>query len=394
VSLSEQAVADAEIYHRLATSIRVARDPRAHDAIWTAGREEGTAVRVRTEDGRLGFAAAAAAPARCVPSLLDRARTLARSCSVDARWAAGGDDPAVDRDGGAHEPPAAPEVAAWLEAAIERVADVTPGAAVEDAWVEIASTCESLVASGLRASRLRRRYWALLVPRDREGRVESPVQIAGRRWPPDTGAFASALADRRGPAGEPAAPPRRAAALVLAPEPAAALVLALTRSAAAGPDGGRLREGMRWIDEPGSPLALFGGSFDDAGFPTRSRTIAGDGPDREPIDGPGTYRRPSFREEPRPLPSRIAVPAVPVALEGGGVLATDLRIHPLGRSWALVIEGSLLDGDRPVRPIRSTVLRVDPLELLGRLVGTIGPARESYRGVRTPALVLADIVFR
>jgi hypothetical protein len=95
------------------------------------------------------------------------------------------------------------------------------------------------------------------------------------------------------------------------------------------------------------------------------------------------------------LPSRLAVDAPPAeAAAWSGVLVTALRVHPLGRVWGLAIEGSLLDGGRPVRPIVPTVVRAEPADLVRRCLGGVGPTRESYRGVATPALWFADLPSR
>jgi hypothetical protein len=384
-----------EVYHRRTLSLRVVRRAGTDEAAWTIGCEEGTALRVR-EAGAVGFAAAAGAPEHVARPLLREALDHARPRVEDGSWSEG-DTARSDHDDGGGELPPEPEVAEWLRAAIERAEDAAPGTRADEAWVEVALTCESLAGpEGLLTSRSRRRYWAFVAPRERTRRLCPPAMVAGRRWPPDTGALAVGLADRRCPAGDPVTAPRGDIPLLVAPEAAATLVLALCRALCIGTDGPAVAGGPGWsvVDEPEHPAALSGGSFDDAGFPTRPRRIAGVGA-TESLAGSGCWRRPSYRDEPRTLPSRLAVDAPPAeAAAWSGVLVTALRVHPLGRVWGLAIEGSLLDGGRPVRPIVPTVVRAEPADLVRRCLGGVGTTRESYRGVATPALWFADLPSR
>ena len=385
-----------EIYHRVAISVRVALRPGSDTTVRTVGREEGTAVRVRDDSPGSGFATASGGGERTAEHLVCVATGHARPGRAGDSWAEGG-APRVDHDEGAHALPPVPEVEEWLAAATERIRDSASGVQVDEAWVETASTCESLAGpAGLRASRLRRRHWALVLPRERSGRAGPPVIVAGRRWPPDMVLFCNALEDRRGPVGDHVAPPRDGGPLLVAPEPAATLVLALVRALYLGREAPPPAGGPGWslVDDPGSRDALFGGSHDDAGFPTRRRRIAGPRGTPETIDGPGTYRRPSYREEPRPMPSRLAIDAPAMDAPDRGVLVTSLRVHPMGADWVLEIEGSVLDQGRPVRRIRPAVVRTDPADLVRRCTGAIGPIRESFRGVATPALVFDALTVR
>jgi hypothetical protein len=142
-------------------------------------------------------------------------------------------------------------------------------------------------------------------------------------------------------------------------------------------------------DDPERRGALFGGSFDDAGFLTERRPLAGF-PESRRADGPGWFRRPSYREEPRASPSCLFVEPPAAEPPRDGVLVTTLRVHPLGREWAIAIEGCLLDEGVPVATLRPGIVRADPADLVRGCAGGVGPVRESYRGVATPALRFDD----
>jgi hypothetical protein len=152
----------------------------------------------------------------------------------------------------------------------------------------------------------------------------------------------------------------------------------------------------RVVDDPGHTMALFGGSFDDAGFAT-GRTPLADGQRAVGrIAGKGHFRRPSFRDRPIPMPSHLTVLA-----EGNGppptrgVLVTALTLHPLQPDhWMLEIDGAHLEDGRPGPVLRSAIVAVSPMELVRRCAAAVGPARLSHLGVETPALVFDNLTLR
>lgn len=380
-----------ELYRRTSATLRVScrGDVPGRDAVHV-GRDEGLALRVRTRPGHVAFAASSGAGESSLAWLIDRCRTSPPRLLPEAELWDRGDPLRIDRDRILRLPSPA-EARGWLSEATE-----TLGPCVE-AWVEVATTLESWVAGeGLLASRTRRRAWAFARP-DGTGAGDGalpPLVVANRRWDelPRDG-WARLAADRLPPGATATRLPSRCAVL-FAPESAAVLVQALSRVLHGDPaaEGEPVGPGWRLFDDPTDETALFGGTFDDARFPTRRVELADGRRISGSTYGPGCYRRPAFRDEPVPMPANIVVEPGPEALPRWGVLVSQLSVHPLGPlNWVLVFDGAVLDRGLPGARIRAGRISISPTELVGRCVGTYGTPEAFRQGVRTPALLFDDI---
>jgi hypothetical protein len=219
--------------------------------------------------------------------------------------------------------------------------------------------------------------------------------VAHRRWPElPCGAWRAVLEDRRLPVRPPEAPPTRKIPVLFNPECSALLVQALVRSLHADENGRGAAVGAAWIvtDDPTGDGALFGGRFDDAGFPTRP-TILSDGRRCQGvIEGQGHLRRPSFRDRPVALPSQLVVASGETGPPDSCLLATALGLHVTEPDrWVLRIVGALLNDGHPGPVLRACFASVSPMDLVRRCVAAVGPARSSHLGVSTPGLVFDDL---
>jgi hypothetical protein len=396
--------AHLELYHRFSRLLRVGR--RAIDDSWHRrfGREEGLAARLQARaGGGVGFAAASGGGDRSIHKVIDRA-SRARPARVanDAQWSPISGGTVSDLD----PPEEYPDAAAledWLERAWNAlVASKAVRASTESVplWVEVAQTVETWATDrGLRASRSRTRVWALVRPPSSPGQPAGrPGVIARRGWRefPESG-WAELLGDRLVGTGpiEPAM--AGSTKLLFNPESSARLVSSLVRGVHTDESllGAPVGPGWRLVDDPNDLDALFGGSFDDAGFRTRRRTLA-DGRNLVGlVEGQGNYRRPSFRDPPVPCPTQIVVEADRTSPPDGGMLVSDVEIHPMGPAdWIIEIRGAPLRDGRPVAPLRHGFVRIEPAVLLERCLAAVGTSRSSHRGVRTPALLFDDLPIR
>jgi hypothetical protein len=276
---------------------------------------------------------------------------------------------------------------------------VAPALAIETVAAGGGSIC-TFADGGLRASRVRTRGWALMRTREpwKGDRASKPVLVARRRWselPPD--AWREVLEDRRLPDRGDGPPPTAAVPVLFNPECSALLVVALTKTLhAAGSEPG-VEVGPAWklYDDPCHGQALYGGSFDDVGFPTTRKRLSNGHRTSGRIDGRGHFRRPSFRDRPIPLPSHLTVSPTAREAPMEGVLATALTVQPVEPArWILRIEGALLDHGRPGAVIRPSFVSISPEELALRCVATVGPPRPSHLGVETPALLFDHLSLR
>ena len=180
-------------------------------------------------------------------------------------------------------------------------------------------------------------------------------------------------------------------------EAAALLVAGLTRALHAGPGSAGMSVGPGWqvVDDPLAPDALFGGSFDDAGFATRRRTLADGARGTDELSGPGSLRRPSFRDPPRAMPFHLVLAAGQEDPGDDGLLVSELAVHPLpDGGWILECDGILRRGAEWGPAVRGGLISTTPAALARACVARIGPARDSHRGVRTPALRFEGLIVR
>lgn len=386
--------ADVELYARSAVTIRVSRRADGTNEI-VGGRERGLALRARHPGtGTGGFAATSGVDAGALE------RNLA---AVEAAIADGAEpaDPWSDstaeerRDHDPGTPPTVEVLSAWLERALESVATPEP----TRAWVEVAATAEAWIASpaAAAASRSRILAWARLEPgADASGRTGRPIQVASRGWEglSDEG-WAEILSDRWNPAADAARSDAVGRTPVLFnPECSAQLSRALVRArqAMGGDEGWPVGPGLKIADDPLAAGALFGGTFDDAGFATR-RALLADGERWKPgSEAAGHRRRPSFRDPPALAPSHLVVLGRPQAPPARCILVSGQTLHVLGpASWLLEIDAAEMVDGQPGPRLRRRFLRTSPAELSGACVAAVGPPRRSYLGDASPALLFDDL---
>lgn len=389
-------IAHVEIYHRISRTIRVTA-PREGDAVATrAGWEEGTALRLwGAGESDLRFVATSGG----APESIDRA--VDRALSDEGRQRAAPADRCVreatlvDRDGDAVVLPGPDRLAAWLVDARQFLSS-TGDAGAEPArlWIEVASTCETWVGDGsIVGSRWRARGWALLEPASGEGGSSAPRILAARSWKDIDPRDWLRMEPPRPRLGLPRSEmPAGPIVVIFSPEASATLILALVRAAPA--EGARVETGpgFRVRDAPEEPGALFGGQFDDLGFPTRP-TRVGDG--HRVLDsllGPGHYRRPSFRDVPACFPANLVVEPPGTEAPATGLRVHRVGVHPLAPArWALEVDGTWWTGGEPRGAVRGACISTAPRELLARCTAGAGEPFASHRGVRTPALLFEGL---
>jgi hypothetical protein len=249
-------------------------------------------------------------------------------------------------------------------------------------WIEAGATLEVIVGrEGWVAVRGRGRCWAF-------ADAGSPRLVAQRGT-----AGWEALLNRLTTRDIPPSAKRERGTIVLPPEAAAPVVSGLVRVFHGPASHPPPLVGPAWevTDEPGHPGGLTGGSFDDAGFATRTRSLAASGTWNGRLDGAGTYRRSSFREPPEVGPSNLVVKGgLTEEAFASAVLATRCRILEISRElWVLELDFS-------TGPDRENEFklwaRVSPERLLGAMSHRMGNPITTSMGPIVPALVLQDLV--
>lgn len=387
-----------ELYRRTSITLRVDGEAGSAAASSRIGREDGTAIRFQPADGSaIRFAAASG----CSSNSLRWA--AANASPLKAKSAAGGGEswrggPVEEED---HDPvdrlPSPAEMGVWLARARSRLSEalaeagpVEPGAC----WAEVAATVESLVADGgLSSSRARLRGWAMAGLRSQDPALPTPrpLFVASRSWSGLDGAgWADLAASRWLRAGARAGQRQALLPVLFTPEAASWLIPALVRAMNGRVEtcGAPVGPGWEVTDDPLAADALFGGRVDDAGFDTRRRVLADGIRVIGPLTGPGSFRRPSFRDPPQPLPAHLSVSPGEDRPFRKGLIVSEVALHRLPDGfWVLECDGALLRGDEPALLVRGGRIRTSPGQMVQRCAARIGPARASQRGTSSPALL-------
>lgn len=377
-----------EIYRRRSERLRsgVASDRATSES--NVGSEQGVAVRVELADGRIGFGACSGDGDRSlVVALGDAVVAASPPSSPPPAWESGRAARRSDRM--VWEPfPDRDRLGKWLDGALDREGSETnPGERPTAVRVETAWTVETLVADGgPEAERSRQRAWAIAWfdrPHGSGAREVVRTTAALRLDDLDPNWWIDPI-ERLAPPNR--GPGRDGGAVVIAPEGAAMLAGAITQMLHGDPRAIGLGVGPGWCvtEDPLAPSALFGGLFDDAGFPT-GRTELADGRQVVGTIGcQGWLRRGSYREPPVATPNNLLLTPLRIAPPDGATWVETIRIHPLGGGeWILEIEPWPAGKKEPATRFH----RTRPLELARRCVGGVGEPRQTMRGVRTPALV-------
>lgn len=366
--------ARVELFAKAAIRSRVTRDLDGVSARFDQVFESGIALRA-FRAGRLhaGFAAASGLSADVARWAVDTA------CAFRAQAPASAPSPADAVAGERWDLDAA--VSLPSEEALTSALIARPHLE----WIEAGTTVEVLIgADGWLAARRRHRLWALaggpgarLVAQRGIARWEHLLDGSSDNFPES----------RDGPTNM--------EVLVLTPDAASSVVAALVdafhRTGSA--PGKAIGRGWDVADEPIRPDALSGGSFDDAGFPTGSHILAADGVWVGTLEGPGTFRRASFREPPTESPSNLFMPSgreefIP---DGASVVRRCRLLRPSAELWVMEID--LVNPGNGGGELERRWIRVQPQSLLAACAARLGGSTVTSSGPIVPALRFEGLAF-
>lgn len=380
-----------EVYVRESYRLRLTRAADGRSKA-SEGWERGWALRLRTSDDRLeGFAATSGGGGEVIQWLLEAARAALAPTSMTDAWRA--ERASLEESSADDAWPTLDEASRWLVRALDFLEDrLGDDAGPLRAFVESARTSEAIINdSGLRAARSRDKAWAMVMAKDPQipdARERPRIVVARALTDLDAGAWAEDLDAVGSPARLSAR--RLSLPLILTPSAATGLVPWLVQ-ALHGPESAvvpNVGVGWRPVDDPEDPAAVSGGGFDDVGFPTRRRALASDGTPLR-LEGPGTYRRASFRDVPAPMASCIVMESPTIEPPGEACRVTSLRAVPIPDGDVMIeFDGARLSGGEPGETIRGARLRATPGELAAAFVGAVGRRRAAGWGLVTPRLIL------
>jgi hypothetical protein len=357
--------ARVELFAKVAVRSRVTRDLNRVNTRFDRVLESGLAVRTFERRDRAGFAAAAGLSADAVRWAVDTARAFRAQAPASSPCAA--DGVAAER---------------WdIDAAVTLPTEesLTDGLLMRPRleWIEAGTTVEVLIGNeGWLAVRRRHRLWALA--RGPGSRLVAQRGIDG--W--------ERLLD--GSNNDSVRSPGTSTnleILILTPDAAAPVVAALVAAfhgSGASPVGA-LGRGWDIADEPVRNDGLAGGSFDDAGFATSHCPLAKDGVWVGRLEGPGTFRRASFREPPTEAPTNLCMPSGPIktAQKDAAIVERCLVLRSSAELW--VIEIDLPDPGKAGGMERRWI-RVQPKSLLASCAARFGRPMVTSLGPIVPAL--------
>lgn len=363
--------AQVELFAKVAVRSRVTRDLSRVSARFDRAFESGLALRAfGAHHDHAGFAAASGFSVEVVRWAVDTACAFHAQASASA--------------------PGASDAVAEERWDLDTTAELPGEAALTNGlltrpqieWIEAGTTVEVLIGiEGWLAVRRRHRVWALsagpearlIAQRGFEG-WERMLDSSGN----DSSRFLGSANDLD--------------VLLLTPDAAAPVVAALV-AAFHGPGAAHVEAagiGWRVSDEPIRHDGLAGGSFDDAGFPTTTRTLADDGVWVGRLDGPGTFRRTSFREPPTESATNLCVPSGPDEIIRNGVAVVErCRIfRPSAELWVMEIDLWDPSGGGGVE---RRWIRVKPESLLSACVARVGRSTVTSSGPIVPVLRLEGL---
>lgn len=377
-----------ELYTRASRRLRV-RLPGSGVPLVEYGVDSGLAVRLHDPDEAvLGFAAGAGiAPevAACATRM-----AAARLVPCDhAPWSESQGDRFDVRDG-PHRLPDPENLARWLCTAVPDA----EGGLADEPWVEASVTVETLRNDTCGWLRGRRRVWAACLSPVVSLRGAEPVArvVAAEdpgALPPDPWSTVSF------PVFEPTGPHGASSSegVIFDGDALATLVPALARSLYAGGAANGVETGPGWIvaDDPSHPLSLVGGSWDDAGFPSRRRLLADGCRSVGWLEGPGCLLRGSFRDPPESAVSLLTVHPPAVSPPRKAHLVRAARIHPLYPAWIIETDGVLLREGTPCGEFSGHCIATNPRSLVRSCVGGIGEPGLRAGVVLSPALCFEGV---
>ena len=194
------------------------------------------------------------------------------------------------------------------------------------------------------------------------------------------------------PASTPTGEAKDPRIMVLTSEAAAPLVVNLVTTFH-GPEskaGTSFGPGWSVSDEPDRPDGLVGGTFDDAGFPSRLKPLASCGVWVGRLGGPGSFHRGSYREPPTESPTNLTM--APGEVRTPPRKATHVRrcrvLRPSAELWVLELQS---DGAGPAGDPDRRWVRTPPRALLEACTSRLGPSMVTPAGPIVPSLVLEGL---
>jgi hypothetical protein len=358
--------AHVELFAKVAVRSRVRRDLNRASVSFDRVFESGLAVRTfEPRRDRAGFAAAAGLSAGVVRWAVDTACAFRAQAPVAAPCAS--DGVAAER---------------WdLDATVTLPTEesLTVGLLTRPhlEWIEAGTTVEVLVGhEGWLAVRSRHRFWALC------GRPAS--RLVAQRGVAD---WERLLDGSSNDSVTSTKSSRNLGVVVLSPDAAASVVGALVAAfhGRTGAAVDALGRGWDVADEPVRHDGLAGGSFDDAGFPAASHPLASDGVWVGRLEGPGTFRRASFREPPTEAATNLCMPSGPGELtDDDAAFVERCRVlRPSAELWVLEID---LRGPKESSGTERRWIRIQPKSLLASCAGRLGRPTVTSSGPIVPAL--------
>jgi hypothetical protein len=363
--------AHVELFAKVAVRARVMRDPSRVSARVDRVFESGLALRAfSARHDHAGFAAASGFSAQVIRWVVDTACAFRAQASVAAPRATDSvADERWDLDASAPLPG---------EGALTNGLLTRPHLE----WVEAGTTVEVLIGTeGWLAARRRHRVWAL--SEDPEASLVAQRGLEGWERLLDRPSHDSS--NSQGFSND-------LDVLVFTPDAAAPVVAALVTTFH-GPGAAPVSAagiGWRVSDEPNRHDGLAGGSFDDAGFPTTARALAADGVWVGRLDGPGTFRRNSFREPPTESATNLCVPSGSTEFDRKGIAVVQrCRIfRPSAGIWVMEIDLQHPSGGGGAE---RRWIRVKPESLLAACAARLGRSTVTSSGPIVPALRLEGL---